>query len=307
MTPDHLHIHPALAAAKKKLDIYCEKPLTHNIAEGRLLVSSVAQNNIIFQTGSQQRCEFGGRFRTAVELIQAGRIGQLKTIRVGVGASPVACNLPGQPKPENVDWDLWLGPAPIREYHEDLCPKGVHNHFPAFRKYEEYAGGLLADMGAHHFDIAQWAMGMDASGPIRIEPPASGDTGLKFTYASGVEMLHGGPSGCTFEGSEGVIYVDRNKLESNKTEILVPLMKETGSAPSPNDHFRDWIESIKARKTPICSVETGHRSATVCHLANIGYKLRRKLEWDPVAEIFKNDDAANALTIRKPRAGWEYA
>ena len=307
MTPDHLHMHPALLAAKKKIDIYCEKPLTHHIAEGRLLVSTVAKNQVIFQTGSQQRSEFGGRFRTAVEMILAGRIGQLKTIRVGVGGSPIPCDLPAQPKPDNVDWDLWLGPAPLREYHEDLCPKGLHNHFPAFRKYEEFAGGMLADMGAHHFDIAQWAMGMDASGPVSIEPPADGDSGLKFTYANGVEMFHGGRSGCTFEGSEGTIYVDRSVLESDKKEILLPLDAGARRFTSPTDHLRDWIDCVKTRKSPICTAETGHRSATVCHLANIGYKLRRKLTWDPVTERFTNDVAANALTSRKNRSGWEYA
>lgn len=307
MTPDHLHIHPALAAAAKKLDIYCEKPLTHNIAEGRLLVNAVKKNNIIFQTGSQQRSEFGGNFRTAVEMIWAGRIGQVKTIRIGVGASPKPCDLPGQALPDNVNWDLWLGPAPLREYNEALCPKGLHNHFPDFRKYEEYAGGFLADMGAHHFDIAQWALGMDASGPVSIEPPATGDTGLKFTYANGVEMFHGGPSGCTFEGTEGTIYVDRPLIESSKKEILAPLGEGARRVIASNNHVRNWLDCIKSRQEPICSVETGHRSATVCHLANIGYKLHHKLTWDPAAEKFANDVDANALISRKPRKGWEYA
>jgi predicted dehydrogenase len=308
MTPDHLHIHPAMAAAAKKLDIYCEKPLTHHIAEGRLLASAVAKNQIIFQTGSQQRSEFGGRFRTAVEMIWAGRIGEIKTIRIGVGASPKPCDLPTQEQPDNVNWDLWLGPAPLRGYNEVLCPKGLHNHFPAFRHYEEYAGGLLADMGAHHFDIAQWAMDMDGSGPVTVEPPAKGDTGLKFTYANGVEMFHGGPSGCTFEGTEGRIYVDRSRLESDKEEILKsPLAADARRAIESKDHLRNWLDCIKTRAEPICTVETGHRTATVCHLANIGYKLRRKLTWDPAAERFTDDTEANALTIRKPRDGWAHA
>lgn len=311
MTPDHMHVHPALAAAGKKLDIYCEKPLTQNIAEGRLLVNSVRDNRIVFQTGSQQRCEFGHNFRKAVELIRAGGIGDLKTIRIGVGASPKPCDLPAQETPANLNWDLWLGPAPQRGYHEELCPKGIHNHFPAFRKYEEYAGGMLADMGAHHFDIAQWAMGMDKSGPVSVEPPAAGDTGLKFTYANGVEMLHGGPSGCTFEGSKGTLRVDRNLLESDPAEILAtPTAGDGGAGGSPTnwpkDHLRNWLDCIKTREEPICSAETGHRTATVCHLANIGYKLRRKLTWDPAKEEFPGDAEANALTTRKPRAGWEY-
>jgi predicted dehydrogenase len=300
-----MHVHPALAAAKKKLDVYCEKPLTQNIAEGRLLVKSVRDNKIVFQTGSQQRSEMGGRFRKAVELIRAGAIGDLKTIRIGVGESPKPCDLPDQETPENVNWDLWLGPAPQRGYHEELCPKGVHNHYPAFRNYEEYAGGMLADMGAHHFDIAQWAMGMDASGPVSVEAPAAGNTGLKFTYANGVEMFHGGPGGCTFEGTKGTIRVDRSVFESTPAELVNTPIGD-GSA-WPTDHLRNWLDCIRTRAEPVCSVETGHRTATVCHLANIGYKLRRKLTWDPAKEEFPGDAEANALTTRKPREGWEYA
>lgn len=308
MTPDHMHVHVSLAAAARKLDIYCEKPLTHNIAEGRLLVDAVKKNNIIFQTGSQQRSEFGGRFRTAVEMIWAGRIGELKTIRIGVGESPKPCDLPAQEQPENVDWDLWLGPAPERAYNEILCPKGMHNHFPAFRHYEEYAGGRLADMGAHHFDIAQWAMEMDGSGPVSIEPPAEGDTGLKFTYANGVEMFHGGESDCTFEGTKGTIRVGRGQLEADRPEILnTPLGENDRRVHASSNHLRNWLDCVKSREQPICTAETGHRSASVCHLANIGYKLRRKLTWNPVREEFENDDEANALTTRKPRKGWEYA
>jgi predicted dehydrogenase len=313
MTPDHMHVHPALAAAAKGLDIYCEKPLTQNIAEGRVLVNAVKRNKIIFQTGSQQRCEFEGRFRKAAELIRAGALGDLKTIRIGVGESPKPCDLPAQEQPEDVNWDLWLGPAPQRAYNEILCPKGVHNHYPAFRHYEEYSGGMLADIGAHHFDIAQWAMGMDGSGPVTVEPPAEGGTGLKFTYASGVEMFHGGPSGCTFEGTKGTLRVDRNILETEPAELLeTPIGNRDGGAggapkPWPTNHLRNWIDCVKSREQPICTAETGHRTATVCHLANIGYKLRRKLTWDPEKEQFVNDAEANALTTRKARKGWAYA
>ncbi len=308
MTPDHMHVHPALAAVRKKLDVYCEKPLAQNIAEGRLLVEAVRKSGIIFQTGSQQRSEFGGRFRTAVEMIWAGRIGKLKTIRIGVGESPKPCDLPAEEQPENVNWDLWLGPAPQRAYNEILCPKGIHNHFPAFRHYEEYAGGKLADMGAHHFDIAQWAMEMDGSGPVTVEPPAKGDSGLKFTYANGVEMFHGGPSGCTFEGTEGTIRVDRDLLECDRPDVLKTPLGENDRRVYPSDnHLRNWIASVKSRKETICPAETGHRTASVCHLANIGYKLRRKLTWDPAKEQFVDDSEANARTTRKPRGGWEYA
>jgi predicted dehydrogenase len=166
---------------------------------------------------------------------------------------------------------------------------------------------MLADMGAHHFDIAQWAMGMDASGPVSIEPPAEGETGLKFIYASGVEMIHGGPSGCTFEGTKGKLRVDRNLLESDPPEILAtPLGEKDRRAIESKDHLRNWLDCIKSREEPICSVETGHRTASVCHLGNLGYKLRRKLTWDPAKEEFPGDAEANALTSRKPRDGWEY-
>lgn len=308
-TPDHMHVIIALAAARAGKDIYCEKPLTQNIHEGRLLVDAVKKHRIIFQTGSQQRSEFNDRFRKAVEFIWNGRIGRLKTIHVGVGAPPVACDLPDQPTPADVDWELWLGPAPLRGYNEILCPKGMHRHYPLFRSYREFAGGALADMGAHHFDIAQWAMGMDASGPTLITPPA-GDavTGLKFTYANGVELFHGGKSGCTFEGSEGTLYVDRGVLESSRPEILSAPLSATDKRVYPSSqHMRNWLDCVRERRQAICPAEVGHRTASVCHLANIGYQLRRPLHWDPVKEQFRKDPEANQLVSRKPRAPWSYS
>src|SRR5262249_42018798 len=148
-TPDHWHAIPCVLAAQAGKHIYCEKPLTLTIAQGRKIVEAVQKNKIIFQTGSQQRSEFGNRFRTAVEYVRNGRIGKVKTVHVGVGDPNRPCDLPEQPAPEGTDWDLWLGPAPQRGYSEVLCPKGIHSHFPAWRNYREYAGGALADMGAH--------------------------------------------------------------------------------------------------------------------------------------------------------------
>jgi predicted dehydrogenase len=305
-TPDHWHAIPCVLAAAAGKDIYCEKPLTHTIAEGRAIVEAVKKHKVVFQTGSQQRSEFGGRFRVAAELIRNGRIGRVKLVRVGVGGPPRPCDLPEQPVPAGTDWELWLGPAPQRGYHEELCPKGVHKHFPAWRRYREYAGGGLADMGAHHFDIAQWALDMDGSGPVQVEPPDGPATsGLRFTYANGVVMVHGGPSGCTFEGSEGTISVDRGKLESQPASILKePLGDKAVRLPLSTDHKKNWLECIRSRREPICPAEVGHRSATVCHLANIGYELRRPLRWDPTRERFENDDAANRLLDRARRAPW---
>jgi len=307
-TPDHWHALCCLYAARSKKDIYCEKPLTHSIREGRMIVDAVREHDVIFQTGSQQRSEFDNRFRRAVELIWNGKLGQVKTIRIGVGGPPVPCDLPEAEAPGDVDWDRWLGPAPWRGYSDVLCPKGMHNHFPAFRNYREYAGGGLADMGAHHFDIAQWALEMDGSGPVKVEPPEGDATsGLKFTYANGVEMFHGGPSGCTFEGTEGTIYVDRPKLESTPAGILESALGENDRHVYPsNNHRRNWIECIRDRKPTICPPEVGHRTATVCHLANLGYRLRRPLAWDPQAERFVDDDEANSLLFREPREEWKY-
>ena len=173
-TPDHWHAIPTVLAARAGKHIYCEKPLTLTIAQGRKVADEVKKAGVVFQTGSQQRSEFGGMFRKAVEYVRSGRIGKLKTIRIGVGGPAVACDLPDQEAPAGTDWERWLGPAPKRGYNDVLCPKGVHHHFPAWRNYREFGGGGLADMGAHHFDIAQWALDMDDSGPVKIEPPEQG-------------------------------------------------------------------------------------------------------------------------------------
>lgn len=305
-TPDHWHAIQTVMSANAGKDVYCEKPMSLVIEQGRKMVKAVRKTGVIFQTGSQQRSEFDGKFRRAVDLIRNGRIGKVKTVHVGVGGPPVPCDLPEHLAPEGTDWDMWNGPAPERGYHHELCPKGIHDHFPNFRSYREYANGGLADFGAHHFDIAQWALDMDDSGPVLIEPPA-GDatTGLKFTYANGIEMFHGGRSGCTFEGTEGTIYVDRGELSSTPKNLLdEPLGRNASRVYHAENHMLDWIECIRSRKLPICDVEIGHRTASVCQLAYIGYELRRPLKWNPKKERFAGDREANRLTDRELRAPW---
>ena len=306
-TPDHWHAIPCVMAAKAGKDIYCEKPLTLAVAQGRKIVDAVKEHKVIFQTGSQQRTEFGGMFRQAVELVRNGRIGQLKTVRIGVGGPAVPCDLPTQPTPKGTDWNFWLGPSPERGYNEILCPKGIHNHFPAWRNYREYAGGGLADMGAHHFDIAQWAMGMDNSGPVKIEPPAGKATsGLKFTYAGGIEMFHGGPTDCEFIGTEGTVFVSRDKIWSKPEGIVnQPIGPNDKLVYHANNQHQNWLDCIRSRKDPICTAEIGHRSASICHLANIGYQLRRPLQWDPTKEQFVDDAEANKLVDRPLREPWK--
>ena len=294
-------------ASKANKHIYCEKPLTHSIAEGRIIVDEVKRSGVVFQTGSQQRCEFGGKFRLATQLIRAGRIGKVKTVRIGVGSPAVACNLETEPIPNGTNWDLWQGPAAKREYNKVLCPEGVHTHFPAWRMYWEYAGGGLADMGAHHFDIAQWALNMDSTGPVKITPPENGEkSGLKYTYANGIEMFHGGPSGCTFEGENATLYVDRSKIECTKEEILKdPITKTDPSIMVADNHRKNWLEAIRTKKPTICPAEVGHRSAAICHLGNIGYRIGKPLDWDPVKEKFTNSDDANKLLFREYRGPWK--
>ena len=306
-TPDHWHAIPAVMACRAGKDVYCEKPLSLTISEGRAMVDAARKHDRVFQTGSQQRSEFGGLFRRAVELIRNGHLGEIKSVSVGVGGPAVTCDLPTEECPSGTDWNFWNGPSPERGYNQILCPKGIHNHFPAFRNYREYAGGALADMGAHHFDIAQWALGMDHSGPVKIEPPeGKAGAGLKFTYANGVVMTHGGRSGCTFVGTKGTLYVDRGKIESDPANILEAKIGPDDFHVEPSDnHYRNWIDAVRSRKKPICDVEIGHRSATVCELGQIGYDLRRPLNWDPVKERFVNDDDANKLLSRPLRDPWK--
>ena len=310
-TPDHWHALGCVAAAEAKKDIYCEKPLTHTIAQGKKIIDAVRAGKIVFQTGSQQRTEFGGRFRQAVEYVMNGRLGKLSTItvNVGVGGPPVPCNLPDETAPEGTDWNLWLGPAPQRGYNEVLCPKGVHRGFPAWRNYKEYAGGALADMGAHHFDIAIWAIDPENKGPISIEPPADKATsGLQFTFANGAKIIHGGKSGCTFTGSEGTLYVDRPIIESTPDTILKePLTDKDQRLPPADNHFRNWLDCIKSRQDPICTAEVGARSAAICHLAAIGYDLRRELKWDAAARQFPGDGEANQRLDYAMRQPWKLA
>lgn len=311
-TPDHWHAIPCILAARAGKHIYCEKPLTNNVAEGRRIVDEVKKGKVIFQTGSQQRSEFGGHFRKAVEYIWNGRIGKLKTIRIGVGGPAKPCDLPAQEAPAGTDWNMWLGPAPQREYNEVLCPKGVHRHFPAWRLYEEFGGGAIADMGAHHFDIAQWAMEMDGSGPVEVIPPddRKKESGLRFVYASGIEMIHNEFEGdvkadCVFEGTEGTILVSRGGISSKSEEVLKTPLPENARRVMPStQHHTNWLEAIRSGGETICSAETGHRSATICHLGNIGYRLGRKLKWDPAKEEFVGDADANKHLSRVARGEW---
>ena len=274
-TPDHWHAYLAIAAAKAGKDIYCEKPLCESIHEARAMVNAMRKNKRIFQTGSMQRSS--KEFRIACELVRNGVIGKISKVEVAVGVPGIPCDLPTEADEPGLDWDMWLGPAPVRGYHSKLSPRGVHKHFPGWRDYREYGGGMVTDWGAHHFDIAQWGLGMDESGPIEIIPAADpkATQGVRLLYASGVEVTHVNSGyGIVFHGSEGEIKVNRGKFElwlggAQKTQVEADRIEKDYLAGakvrlySSSNQGSDWLNSIKTRKPPICDVEVGARSVTV--------------------------------------------
>ncbi len=303
-TPDHWHAMVILAACKAGKDIYCEKPLTNNLMEAKAVMDAVNASDIIFQTGSQQRAS--KNFRYACELVQNGRIGDIKQVLVSVGGPPKPCDLREEEMEPGLDWRRWLGPAPMRPYSSVLSPRGMHTHFPAWRHYCEYGGGGMTDWGAHHFDIAQWGLGMDKSGPIEIVPPENPalGRGVKYVYENGIEVVHGGPGGVTFVGTEGEIFVNRGKLSSKPEDVIktpiaddeIHLYEAPGG--SHGGHRQDWVNCILSRKQPNCPIETGARTVAVCHLGNIAYlhgaELGEKsLKWDPQKWEFVGNDEAN--------------
>jgi len=307
-TPDHWHAHQVLDAASARKDIYCEKPLTLTIHEATRMIESVRTHNRVFQTGSQQRSEYGGLFRRACEYIRAGRLGDVLTAHVGVGVSSRFCDLPEEDMEPGLEWDRWLGPAPERPYNAILSPRGVHGHYPKWREYREYSGGLLTDMGAHHFDIVQWALRADASGPLGVVPPAYEEAmhGARLLYKDGVEVIHGGPTGATFIGTKGMIAVDRDRISSIPESILKePLTDEDERLPAPANHLQDWVDCIRSRERCICDVEVGARSVTACHLLNLAYWHHRPLQWDPGVWQFRGDEEANGWLDYQRRAGYE--
>ncbi len=307
-TPDHWHAIVILDTCKAGKDMYCEKPLTNNLVEAKAVMDAVNASDIIFQTGSQQRA--CSNFRKACELVRNGYIGDIKRVEISVGGPPRPCNLPGQQAEPGLDWDRWLGPAPLREYSSVLSPRGMHNHFPAWRNFCEYGGGGMTDWGAHHFDIAQWGLGMDKSGPIEIVPPENpkAANGVKFVYTSGVEVIHGGNNevgfGVRFYGTDGDIYVDRGKQKSTIDGLFekeigdseIHLYKSPGNSHS--GHRQDWVDCVVSRKQPNCPIETGARTVAVCHLGNIAYLhgeqlAGKSLKWDPQKWEFIGNDEAN--------------
>lgn len=305
--PDHWHALIAIAALKSGKDVYCEKPLSLTINEGKAMVEATRRYGRVFQTGSQQRSERG--FRVACELVRNGRIGKVHSVHVNVGGPSVECRLPAEPTPDGLDWDMWLGPAPWRPYHSDIAPGLDFQGWANFRAYRDYSGGAMTDWGAHHFDIAQWGLGMDGTGPVEIYPPDGVDRRwLTYVYANGVKMYHGGgtgQAGVEFIGTDGRVLVDRGYLETDPPQLLGErIAPDEVHLYESRDHQGDWLECIRTRSRPICDVAIGHRSATVCHLGNIVYWLNRPIKWDPEQEQIVGDNEANRMIQRAMRSPW---
>jgi predicted dehydrogenase len=304
-TPDHWHAAVSAAALRAGKDVYCEKPLTLTVREGRFLVDTARRHGRILQTGTQQRSNKS--FRKAAEMVQNGWIGDLKLVRTRLGKFPAALPLPEEPVPAGFDYDRWLGPTPWRPYN-DKRVKGDYGG--GWRCFLEYGGRKNGDWGAHHFDIIQNALGMNHSGPVEFIP--KGYEGCRFqthVYASGLKVERDddlAKSMIEFQGTKGTIWVSRDDfLETDPPELAArPLRGEEKHLYASDDHHTDFFNCVRTRQRPIADVEIGHRSATVCHLNVIAAHVGRPVRWDPKAEEIIGDPVAARLLDRPRRAGY---
>lgn len=306
-TPDHWHAAIAVRAAEAGKDIYCEKPLALTVREGRAMVNATRKHNRVFQTGSMQRS--WNEFRQTAELIRNGYIGEIKTIKVNVGPPPKPYDLAAEPIPEGLDWTAWLGPNLPMPFNAELAPPITKDVYPNWRNYKEFGGGMVTDWGAHMFDIVQWALDMDSSGPVEvIAPDGIEHPFLTYRYKNGIIMTHEKwewSNAIHFVGTEGEIKIQRGKLETTPASLKDKIIGETEKHVYKSvDHYKDFLNAMRKRSKPICDVEIGHRTASVCNIGNIAYQLKRRLEWDPKKEMFKNDKEANALLGRPMLNEW---
>jgi predicted dehydrogenase len=315
-TPDHWHALMTIEACAAGKDVFCEKPLSLFISEGRKMVDAARKHGRIVQTGSQQRSD--KRFRQACELVRNGALGKIEQVLVGIpGPNHAKDYVPDSAPPAELNYDLWLGPAPERPYNVNR----VHYNF---RFFWDYSGGQMTNFGAHHIDIAQWGLDMDGSGPIAAEGTATypDDTRLcevtktcrvTLTYANGAKVIVGQgekdiPGGCTFVGEKGRIFVDRSKITASDPEILkTDLSSAAVRLYKSDNHVQDFLNCIASRDLPAADVEIGHRTATACHLANMAARVGRKIEWDPSAEKVVGDEDAAAMADRPYRGPWKLA
>jgi predicted dehydrogenase len=313
-TPDHWHALVTLAALRAGKDVYCEKPLSLTIAEGRAIVRAARAHDRVVQVGSHQRSD-DPQFRLACDLVRNGRLGKLKTIHTLIGSNPEGGPFAEKTVPDGLDWDFWQGPTPCVPYVDERC------HYQ-FRWWYEYSGGRMTDWGAHHNDIAQWALGMDDSGPSAVAGSGTEPSGfpnsfnchpdfhVTYTYPDGIELHCTSESnGVRFLGEGGRwIFVARepDKCAASDPQLLEePLPANASRLELSTNHLDNFFDCVRSRQRPICDAEVGHRTATVCHLGVIALRLHRPLRWDPASEQFQGDDEANAWRSREMRAPWK--
>jgi len=308
--PDHWHAIITIEAAKAGKDIYCEKPLSLTIGEARAMVNAVRRYDRVLQTGSMQRSM--GQFRQACEIVRNGRIGKIKEVYIGLpnnGKSSEEKYVPTEPIPEGFDYDMWLGPAPYKPFNSERVSGSYSG---GWRYFRDHSGGMLTDWGAHHFDIAQWGLGMDNSGPVEVLPADGKEIQtLTFRYANGVLMKNGLPkdapegNGVMFVGEGGKVFVSRGMIRTWPDELVrIPIGANDINLKRSGNHIGDWVNSIKTRELPICDVEVGARSVTVCHLGNIAQWLKRPIKWNPQTEQIEGDPEAARWIDRPKRSPW---
>jgi predicted dehydrogenase len=324
-TPDHWHAIPTIAALQTGKDVYCEKPLTHNIHEAIEVMRAVKENRRVLQTGSMQRSS--QEFRVACELVRNGAIGKVDRVECSFGPPGKPCDLPEEPMEPGLDWNMWVGPAQMRPYNSVLSPRGLHDHFPDWRSYKEFGGGMVCDWGAHHLDIAQWGLGMDESGPVEVHPPddPNAQNGAVLVYANGVRVVHTNGFGAEFFGSDGEVKVNRGRIEFylDGKKVAGYNREEGGSLQSTlrfvekeflsnakiklyrsTNHVRDFVDCVRARTRPNTNEEVGGRSAICCHLMNQAYYNHAVIKWEPKQMRFARGSGKPEWLTRDYRSPW---
>ena len=305
-TPDHWHAIVMLAALNAGKDVYCEKPLTHNVHEAIEVIKASERTKCIVQTGSMQRSS--REFRVACELARNGVIGKIKHVVASFGGPARPYDKKEEEMEPGLDWDMWLGPAQVAPYHPEVCPRGIHSGFPNWRGFREFGGGGVTDWGAHHLDIAHWGIGMDQSGPVEIVPEQNKNEAT-LTYSNGITVYHKGGFGCEFHGEDGVVRVNRGKFtftmgdekvgwfvggddeasRGTSCEAQVQKAEKAYLADakvklySSRNHLNDFLACMRSREQPCTNAETGGRSAIACNLLNQAYYNKTKIVWDPKA------------------------
>jgi predicted dehydrogenase len=333
-TPDHWHAKNAIDAVRAGKHVYLQKPTSLTIAEGRKMSDAVNATGRILQIGSQQRSM--EQFRIACELVRNGRIGELKEIEIRLPGDPSGGNPEEMPIPKGFNYDMWLGQTPYVPYTVDRVHPQQGYDRPGWLRCEQFGAGMITGWGAHHFDIAHWAMDTEYSGPIEISGKAEfASNGLwdvhglyetEMLYDNGV-IVRGTtdsaskPNGLLFTGTKGWIFVSRGNyaaaanepistksaaLQASDPKILSPLSDEDVRLYVSTDHHGNWLESIRTGKKNITPAEVAHRSCSACLLQHIAMKLNRRLYWDPVLEKFKNDDEANSMIARPHRPPYQF-